>query len=435
MKVFVARQPIMNRNNRVVAYELLYRDGAENVFPVGVDEHEATSRLITRTQLNSGMRSFTQGKTAFVNFGQKALLSGLPELLPHKEVVIEILEDVEPNDEVYEACKRMFKLGVRFALDDFIYQKEWNRFLPLVKLIKFDIHRTPLQNLGPFIQKLKAHSAENVRKIKLLAERIETKEEYQLAVELGFDYFQGFYFAKPAMVSATDANPEHVVLLTIYHEAMRPDPNVTKLDKLFKQDPSLTYKLLNYINSGLFGNTNEINSIKTALLYLGQEKTRRFIALMVTACIKTQKSHHLIEASILRARFCELISLNVQRKLADSAFFIGLLSFLDAILDRPLALILSQIAVSKDIHDALVGEESSMSESAKQLKSMLEVVKVHETGSWRGLQKACAKLRLDEKKVPELHSDSIRWLQDFLNRTTQHEAESDKQLAELDAEL
>jgi EAL and modified HD-GYP domain-containing signal transduction protein len=416
MKVFVARQPIMNRNNQVVAYELLYRDGAENVFPVGVEEQEATTRLINRTQLNSGLKSFTQGKPAFVNFGQQALINHLPELLPQKDVVIEILEDVEPNDEVYAACQIMFKRGCRFALDDFIYKKEWNRFLPLVKMIKFDIQKTPLDKLSPFISKLKRHGVENVRKIRILAERIETQEEYKQAVDLGFDYFQGFYFAKPAMLETTDATPEHVVLLTIYHEAMRREPNVLKLDKLFKQDPSLTFKLLNYINSGLFGNTNEINSIKTALLYLGQEKTRRFIALMVTACLKTQRSHFLIEASILRARFCELICLSVNRKLADSAFFIGLLSYLDVILDRPLAQILGQIAVSKDINHALVGEENNMSETAIQLRYMLDIVKIHETGSWRGLQKACAKLRIDENKIPQMHSDSIRWLEEFLNR-------------------
>ena len=171
MKVFTARQAILNRKEQVIAYELLFRDGPENLFPQ-IDAHEATSKLIIRTHLNEGIRPMTGGKPALINFSEESLLCGLPLLLPSDQIMIEILEDTNPSEEVYQACRELYHKGYSLALDDFIYKPEWGRFLNLVKLIKFDLMQTPLEKIAPLVEKLKTR-----KKLKLLAEKVETKEE------------------------------------------------------------------------------------------------------------------------------------------------------------------------------------------------------------------------------------------------------------------
>lgn len=418
MQVFVARQPILNRRKGVVAYELLYRDGPQNCFPMGMDGASATSRLISQTHLNAGIFSYTRGRSALINFTYEAIIEGVPKLLPVNEVVIEVLETAKPDDELYKACKELFTMGYKLALDDFVYEEQWLRFLPLLKMVKFDITQTPLQELREVKPFIESHPVQNVRNIKILAERVETEEQFNQALDMGFDFFQGYFFAKPKMLANSDTKPHQAALLAIYAEVMRDHYNVARLDKLFKQDPGLTYKLLSYLKTGTFRTAAEITSIKTAILYLGETQMRRFVALLVTANLDSTKPGELVFNSIMRARFCELLASRVNKALQEQAFFVGLLSLLDAILDRPLAKILTQISVAVPIKEALImGEESGISDESQQLNFILECVKAHETGSWRGLQRAVAKLRIDEAVIPPMHQQAISWTSEFLQQS------------------
>ena len=414
MQAFVARQPILNRRNLTVGFELLHRDGPENIFPKGVEESVATSRLMSSTLFNEGIGYFTMGKPALINFGYDAIVKGLPGLLPPERVVIEILENAEPDHFLYGACKDLVRNGYKLALDDFVLSKPWQRFLPLVKMVKFDIQKTPLESLHKVLNVFRNSSNKNVRGIKLLAERIETAEEYNLAREMGFDYFQGYYFSRPHIVTTEDSPIRHAGLLAVYAEVMREDSRVDVLDKLFKQDPGLTYKLLTYLNSGIFQAGTEINSVKTAILYLGQINMRRFVSLLITASLDAGKPNYLVHESILRARFCELLASRCNRSMQEDAFFVGLLSLLDALLDRPLGQILEKINVGAAIKEALTMKDESVSFAGGFLSNILDVVKIHETGNWEDLQTRCRELNLDEAIVPGVHAEAIRWTADFV---------------------
>lgn len=400
MSVFVARQAILNRNQNVVAYELLFRDSPENCFP-GVSDGQATARLIMENQLNLGTRHITSGKKALINIGPESLKLDLCEFLPCKDVVIELLETIEPNDDTYELCRKLFHSNYKLALDDFVYSPQWERFLKLVNLIKFDIRLTPLAEIPLVVNKLKKY-----KNIKLLAEKIETDEEYKLARKMGFDYFQGYYFARPAMIEQKDIHYNYGLVIAIYSEVMKPDPDVKVITGLFELDAALAYKLLRLLNSGVFPLQSQISSLKQALVYLGQARLKKFVSLIVTAHTARDKPIELMQMCVIRARFCELIASKVAKQVQGEAFLTGLFSLLDAILDQPMALLVDKLPFPDEIKAALTGEKNN-------LYYILETVKAYETGSWWALEKAVLLINLDSAFLPKLYKQAVQWADSY----------------------
>jgi EAL and modified HD-GYP domain-containing signal transduction protein len=400
VSVFVARQAILNRNQNVVAYELLFRDSPENCFP-GVSDGQATARLIMENQLNLGTRHITSGKKALINIGPESLKLDLCEFLPCKDVVIELLETIEPTDDTYELCRKLFHSNYKLALDDFVYSPQWERFLKLVNLIKFDIRLTPLDEIPLVVNKLKKH-----KNIKLLAEKIETDEEYKLARQMGFDYFQGYYFARPAMIEQKDIHYNYGLVIAIYSEVMKPDPDVKVITGLFELDAALAYKLLRLLNSGVFPLQSQISSLKQALVYLGQARLKKFVSLIVTAHTARTKPIELMQMCVIRARFCELIASKVAKQVQGEAFLTGLFSLLDAILDKPMDLLVDKLPFPDEIKAALTGEKND-------LYYILETVKAYETGSWWALEKAVSLINLDSAFLPKLYKQAVKWADSY----------------------
>ncbi len=402
VSVFVARQAIFNRRQKVVAYELLFRDSPKNFFP-DIAEGQATARLIMENQLNLGTRHITSGKKALINIGPESLELDLCAFLPCQDVVIELLESIEPTDTNYELCRELFHSNFNLALDDFVYKPQWDRFLKLVKLIKFDITITPLNDIHPIIKKLKDH-----KQIKLLAEKIETQEEYEVAAGMGFDYFQGYFFAKPTMMKHNDIDYNYGLVVAIYAEIMGPNPDLTKIAALFELDAALAYKLLRLINSGVFPIQSKIASLKQALVYLGQERLKKFVSLIVTAHTAGKKPAELMQVCVVRARFCELIAKKVAKHQSGEAFLTGLFSLLDAILDQPMSLLVEKLPFQDEIKAALLEEKNT-------LYYILKVVKAYETGSWWTLEQAVIFLNIQSDILPELYQKSVDWADSYKN--------------------
>jgi len=403
VSVFVARQAIFNRRQKVVAYELLFRDSPKNFFP-DIAEGQATARLIMENQLNLGTRHITSGKKALINIGPESLELDLCAFLPCQDVVIELLESIEPNDTNYEFCRELFHSNFNLALDDFVYKPQWDRFLKLVKLIKFDITITPLNDIHPIIKKLKDH-----KQIKLLAEKIETQDEYEVAASMGFDYFQGYFFAKPTMMKHNDIDYNYALVVAIYAEIMGANPDLTKIAALFEFDAALAYKLLRLINSGVFPIQSKIASLKQALVYLGQERLKKFVSLIVTAHTAGKKPAELMQVCVVRARFCELIAKKVAKHQSGEAFLTGLFSLLDAILDQPMSLLVEKLPFQDDIKAALLEEKNT-------LYYILKVVKAYETGSWWALEQAVIFLNIQSDILPELYQKSVDWADSYKNK-------------------
>lgn len=396
MQVYAARQAVLNRRKQTVAYELLFRDSDKNVFP-NIDSTVATSKLMLNQHFNVGFKSLTQGKKALINFSEQGIIDQVPALLPVQDIVVEILEDVNPSDQVFLACRELFKKGYRFALDDFQYHNGWDRFMPFTRLIKFDIMATPLKEIGPILEKLKQH-----KKIKFLAEKVETQEEYVLARKMGFDYFQGYFFCKPEMIANKDIDTNYGVVMAIYTEVLKDNFSYDKLTSYFEKDVSLTYKLLQFINSGMFQLREPIGSIKQALIYLGDERAKKFIALIATAHLGSKKPIELVKMSIVRGRFCEHIAKASEKVSTENAFLAGLFSLVDAILDKEMEDVLETMPLAEDIKGALLGFRN-------EIYHTLELAKAFESGSWYNTQKKANVVGIPQDKLPLMYQSAVRW--------------------------
>lgn len=402
MKVYTARQAIYNRKQNVVAYELLFRDGPENSFP-NVETNSATSKLLLDSHFNQGLDKITSGKPALINYPEQALIEQLPTMLPPNKAMVEILECVSPSPEVYQACKSLYQKGYKLALDDFKYRPEWEPFLKLMRLIKFDLQQTSFDEIELLLPKLRQY-----KNLKLLAEKVETKEEFEKAKSLGIDFFQGYFFCTPHIVEQNDVDTNKAVIYAMYQETLKPNVNYTKLSEFFERDTALAYKLLKFINSGLFPVRDPIASIKQALVYLGDNQVRKFVNLIITAHVGEQKPEELTQISIIRAKFCEQIAEKVLPGQKEESFLLGLFSLLDAILDKPMTDIVQQLPLTEEISAALIGYENP-------LGNILGVVKSYEAASWSQMRRACARFRMDQDDLPALYENAIVWADQYKN--------------------
>ena len=409
MIAYTARQAILNRRENIVAYELFFRDGPDNFFPSNYDAHEATSKLIGRTHFNKGLKPVTSGKRALINFSEESLLKGLPLLLPKDEIIVEILETVTPNDAVYKACLELKSVGYVLALDDFVYNTKWKRFLYLTKIIKFDLTITPLSQITPLIVKLREKSS-----IKLLAEKVETKEEFVEAKRLGFHLFQGYYFCKPEMRSDVEVDSSQYILMQLYEQTLSNELQYKKITHLFEQDSNLTYKLLCFINSGGFPLKSPITSVKQALTYLGETQLRSLLALFVTTILASNKPAELTKMSIIRAKFCESVVKRITPSQAEEAFLCGLFSLLDAMLDSPLEKILNRLPVPSSIRDTLLDPDDKCQST---LSLALRSAKYIERNSWHLTEMECIKMNITSDEIGRMFQEAIVW-SDFYNLRT-----------------
>jgi len=398
MYSYVARQPILDTNKNTIGYELLFRDGPKNSFP-DMDAEQATSRLLSEQFMNSCFNT-TGNKLAFINFPYSSLIRLIPTLLPKDKLIVEILEDCEPTDELLQAVVIFSKKGYKLALDDFIPDSRWERFLPYIDFIKFDIQVFPLAEAKSFI-----HSHLNY-KIKFLAEKVETYDEFKQAKKIGFDYFQGYFFSKPEMLQQRIIEPSELVTLQLCKEISTPELNYAAIEKLIASDVTLSYKLLKYVNESSVI-IKAITSFKHALIYLGQDKLRLFISLMTVAHANQHKPQYLYVLSIQRARVCELLVTKGLFKTEPSeAFLMGMFSLLDALLDQPMSQLLTNLPLSDELKLAL-------HEGKGELGNLLNAVKSYEKADWEQVNHYCNVLGISEEHFAIQYTESVKWSDNF----------------------
>lgn len=397
MYFYAARQPILDKDKNLFAYELLFRDSIDNIFP-DIDGDEATSKMIEASKFNLGISEFTGNKPAFINFTLDSIERGYPKVLTNKEVVIEILETIKPGKKLLAYCKELFEEGYTLALDDYIHQSVWAHFYPFIKIIKIDWQDTSLEQ----IKEIKTAIA-NHPHIQLLAEKVETYEEYNQAVELGFELFQGFFFSKPEMVKTKSLSPSQMAMAELLYETSKPEMDLTSITSVFERDVSLSYKLLRYANSPVFKRRNEISTIKQALITLGSGELKRFLGLMFATNVNPDKPSELINAAMTRAKFCEMVANDINAPIDTSiAFLTGLLSLIDAILDEKLDIVLEKLPLAQEIKDALLNKKGVLS-------ALIILVQQIEHADWDKTSKVMEKLGLTKEKVVKDYNEAIAW--------------------------
>jgi c-di-GMP-related signal transduction protein len=394
MDVFVARQPIFDRQLRVHAYELLFRSGPENVFPA-IDAVAATSRVLDASLL-SGLEALAAGKPAFVNFPRELLLGQDATLLPPQHMVVEILEDVELDDEVTAACRQLRRSGYQLALDDYAGGRE-AQLHGLVDIIKVDFMLADRARRRRIVERFACS------RTVLIAEKVETQEEFDEARELGYAYFQGYFFAKPVLLARRGVPALSQGSLRILEAVHREPLDFGEVETAVKSDLALSYRLLRFINSAALGRSRTIDSIRRALVLLGEQEVRKWVSVAVLSELSHGKPEELLATSVLRARMCEsLAKVTGLREHSLDLFLTGMCSLMDAIVDRPLDQALSELPLSRDVCQALLGEPN-------RLRTILDATVAYERGDWDTLALAAKRLEVPEDQLIPLFVEAVGW--------------------------
>jgi c-di-GMP-related signal transduction protein len=401
LEKFLARQPIFTTNRIVYGYELLFRSGPENSYTSTQPDFAAASS--TDSLLLFGIERFTDGRRAFINCTREFLIRDYPTLLPRDRIVVEILETVRIDDQVIAACRRLKEAGYFIALDDFVDSPEWRALVPFADFLKVDLLITP-----PAEQKRLVDSYSRTG-IALLAERVETYQDFHRTLDWGYTYFQGYFFARPQMLTRHDIPAYKLQYLRVLQAANQPQMNIHSIAERIKEESSLSYRLLRYLNSPAFPILTEVRSIPHALSLLGEQGIRRWVSLVAIACMGEGKPVELVMLPLIRARFLELLAVPARMESsASDLFLLGLLSVIDAILDMKMSDVLREIPIHEDIRGALLGSHNGF-------RAMLEIVLLYEWGDWEGVHAAAARLGLADAAIPDKFVQSVEWARGVLN--------------------
>ena len=389
---YIARQPIFNTRLGVFGYELLFRSGPKNIFEF---QAEASTSVIVDSTMLFDLQALTGPAKAFVNIDLNALLRRAALLLPPDRVVLEILETISTTPDVIQACRDLCQAGYTLALDDVISVEKLGPLLDVTRFIKMDFRGT-----DPEARRSIAECSRS-RRISLVAEKVETQREVDDARSLGCSHFQGFFFCKPAMISQRDIPGNKLNYLRLLEAITAEELQNDEVEEILKRDPSLTYKLLRYLNSPILGLRGEIHDIRHAISLLGETEFRRWVSIVAIAGMASDKPNELVRTALTRAYFCEQIAGTVGLASRSAELFLfGLLTVIDALLDFPMDQVLAKLPVKEDIRVALLGGPNA-------LREVQDLLLAYERGNWQSVADTATRLNLTEDSVAESYLAAV----------------------------
>ena len=398
MEVHVARQPIFNTEKNVIGYELLFRNGTDDFFP-GSDSDQATADVINSSFFLKIVDDLTGGKKAFINFTPRLIKQQIMTILPSQSLAVELTETFEKDPEVLEACRQLKEKGYMVVLDDFVFYKNSDALIKVADMVKVDFVATKEVERKSIAQRIKPLG------VSLLAEKVESYFDFKQAKELGYEYFQGYFFGRPEVFSGRDIPGYTVNYLNMLREASRSEIDFDKLEQIFRRDVALSFKILKFINSAFFGVRNKVSSVRQALVLLGRKEILKWVSLLALQNIAQDKPDEVVVLSLIRARFGELLALKLGwTKRSDQAFLVGLFSLVDAMLDRPMDDILRELPLDDEIIVALLRGDND-------LGRMNAMARHYEKAEWDKFAVLANELGIASKDVAELYRQSLVWAQ------------------------
>lgn len=391
MYSFIARQPIVDRDNHIVAYELLFREGFNNVFPQ-MDPDQATSRLLIEHFFLTNVQGYDE-KIYLVNFPYQSLVDQVPTLFPPHLLMIEILENCPPNETLFEAVKSMHQKGYKIALDDFIPSLAWERFLPYITTIKFDIKQISMADIEIFIKQHKQYD------LYYLAEKIENLEELHAFKLAGFDYFQGYILYEPEIIKNKRIGSSLFTVEQLNIAINSAPIDFELVERLIRHDVTMSYKLMRFINSH---QPQPFSSFTQAFATLGHERIKMFISLSMTAAHKLSPSRY-YQSSMERAHFCEQIAAEKHiNESIDQAYFVGMFSELDKLLEQPLSQLIHTLPLTPEAIHALLKQKGILGD-------ILALAIAHEKKDQSSIEWLTQKLKLDPEDVKLYRKNALNW--------------------------
>lgn len=396
--MFIARQPIFNRRMEVFGYELLFRTSSDSKEFDGVSSSYATASVIGGL-FESGIDQIVDDKRAFVNFDGAFINSDLPELIESHRLIIEVLEDVRVDEQLINRVQELKHKGYKIALDDFAESYDDYALVPYADIIKYDLIVTPLSTLESAVTKA-------IRNGKiLLAEKIETEEEYIKAKEMGFTLFQGYFFSKPSIIGKPNSKATTKAQYSrMINELKKEEPSYQVLAEIIEKDVNLAYRLMRVISSR--SGDDLIYSIKRALTYMGLKEIERWINILMIQELGDNKPKELMNMSLIRTKFAETIAIQSGLKnIKHEASMMGLFSTIDAMLDQNMEEALADISLPSSIKDSLIKHQGV-------LMPIYQLVRAYEIGDWENTDQLSKKMALDENRLFDAYMDAVSWARD-----------------------
>lgn len=364
----IGRQPILDRDERITAYELLFRSPGADRANV-VDPVAATATVILGALSGFGVAQVLGEHQGFVNVDEKLLFDDALELLPRESIVLELLESIRPTDAVVQRCVQLRARQWKLALDDHQHSPEFEPLYPLVDVVKIDLTLSPVESLGPALEQLRRHP------LRLLAEKVETRQQFRRCHALGFHLFQGYFFARPDIMTRRRIDEGGSTLLNLLRLLME-DADIREIEDAFRGSAGLTYNLLTLVNSVAIGSRERIGSVRQAIAMLGRQQMRRWIQLALFGGAGSRGlDDPLLDAAAVRATFMDQLArqhptLGTSRDAPDEAFMVGILSLLDALYEVAMEDLVRSLHLSERVSAALLRREGPFGDLLRFVERM-----------------------------------------------------------------
>ncbi|CAM3216613.1 EAL and HDOD domain-containing protein [Sporolactobacillus spathodeae] len=399
LEVYVARQPIFDREMNLYGYELLYRKSENNFFE-GIDDDRATAAVLANSVLVMNFNHLIDRTRGFINFPQNFLTHELPRLLPPQKVVVEILETVAVTKEVIAACKMLKSYGYTLALDDFTLHPDYftSGLIDLVDIIKIEYPRISLSDQQALIQRYQS-------RILFLAEKIESAEDYEQARTMGYKLFQGYFFSKPMILNRTDIPTLNESILKSLRELKRKEPDFYKMSKWLAGDVGLSYKIIRLSNLAGYGSILPIRSIRQALARIGISDLRQWMNVMLLQDLKSAENNELIKMSTIRGKMLAQLAHECGQEKREPVFLItGLFSSLDDLLNDSMAHIVQKLSLTDEVSRALLGEKND-------LRMHLDALLSFERADWPSLGRYLNESEIPFERYMQIYLNALNWQQ------------------------
>ncbi len=392
--ILVGRQAIFDRQMEVFGYELLYRDGTGNCANI-MDGDEATAKVMVNTFLEIGIDNIAGNAQAFFNLTATFFMSRQYEAFPTKNVILEVLESIEPTPLVLEALSKAKQDGYQIALDDFVLRESHRALMDYADIVKVDVLALTHEELKQQVEMFQAYP------VRLLAEKVEDQEMYDQCLTLGFEYFQGYFFCKPQIIEGVSLSGNRMAVVLLLAKLQDPQIDLHELNDLVRNDVALSVKLLRYVNSAAVGLPRAVDSISQAIGLVGTDRMRQWATVLALSQTGNKPSE-LMRIALIRAHMCEALC-PLYDVAPGSGFTVGLFSILDAYLDCEMHNLLAELPLSPEILDALLNKKGVFG-------TILEGILAYEQGEWSLLDNQL----IDDGQVHSLYWESVEWANDVL---------------------
>ena len=402
---YIARQAILNEKSETIGYELLFRDSPDNKFPE-VEHDVASSKLIIQNHIHGDIETLSMGKLAFINFTENCLIHKFPLMFDKDTIVIELVGQEKPTKKLLKIIKFYHEKGYKVALTEYDLQPHWDVLFPYIDIVKVDIEKYNTKRLIPAVTRMKPFN------VAIAAEKVETKNQKQTLAEVGFNYFQGYFYHQPEIITGQALEPIKTQMLHLLSETFNSPLNYEVVAEIISHDVNLTVGLLKMVNNVSTGTRVEITSLKQAAAYLGEDKLRQFVSILALSNLTSDTTDEVCKQALITARMMVALSNNSAFKpVSESAFITGLLSAIEVMLSMPMAEIVKTMPLAEPIENALVTHEGLL---GKLLDITTAFILGHDKlQTSTTLEESLEHFSLDKQQVQAAFLKASKWLQDL----------------------